>query len=73
MIDKDTVKYVCDFRGNPTKVGDRIVYVKKSGSSSQLAMGTVTGISSAFGKECVVIGGVVPHRMTSQNFYKVDD
>lgn len=72
-MSKDTEKYVCDFRGNPTKVGDSIVYVKKSGSSSRLAMGTVTGISSAFGKECVVIGGVVPSRITSQNFYKVDN
>lgn len=72
-MSKDTEKYVCDFQGNPTKIGDRIVYVKKSGSSSQLAMGTVSGISSAFGKECVVIGGVVPHRITSQNFYRVDN
>ena len=72
-MSKDTVMYVCDFQGNPTNVGDRIVYVMKSGSSSQLAMGTVSGISSAFGKECVVIGGVVPHRITSQNFYKIDD
>lgn len=72
-MDKDTEKYVCDFRGNPTKVGDHIVYVKKIGSASKLAMGTVSGISSAFGKECVVIGRVVPSRITSQNFYKVDD
>ena len=72
-MNKDTVKYVCDFQGNPTKVGDRIVYVKKIGSASQLAMGTVSGISSAFGKECVVIGGVVSYRITSQNFYRVDD
>ena len=71
-MSKETVKYVCDFQGNPTKVGDRIVYVKKIGSASQLAMGTVSGITSAFGKECVVIGGVVPHRITSQNFYRVD-
>ena len=70
-MSKETVKYVCDFQGNPTKIGDRIVYVKKSGSSSQLAIGTVSGITSAFGKECVVIGGVVPARITSQNFYKV--
>ena len=72
-MNKDTVKYVCDFQGNPTKVGDRIVYVKKIGSASQLAMGTVSGISSAFGKECVVIGGGVSYRITSQNFYRVDD
>lgn len=73
MMNKDTKKYVCDFQGNPTKVGDRIVYVKRSGSASNLAMGTVTGISSAFGKECVVIDGVVPDRITSQNFYRVND
>ena len=72
-MSKDIVKYVCDFQGNPTKVGDHIVYVKRVGSASSLAMGTVTGISSAFGKECVVIGGVVPDRITSQNFYRIDD
>lgn len=71
-MDKNTEKYVCDFRGNPTKVGDCIVYVKKTGSASFLAMGTVSGITTAFGKECVVIGGVVSHRITSQNFYRVD-
>lgn len=72
-MSKDTEKYVCDFKGNPTKVGDSIVYVKKTGSASFLAMGTVSRISSAFGKECVVIDGVVPHRITSQNFYKVSN
>jgi len=72
-MNKNIEKYVCDFQGNPTKVGDCIVYVKKSGSSSYLAMGTVSGITSAFGKECVVIGGVVPTRITSQNFYRVSN
>ena len=70
-MDKDTEKYVCDFQGNPTKIGDRIVYIKKISSASKLAMGTVSRISSAFGKECVVISGVVPDRITSQNFYRV--
>ena len=37
-MDKDT-KYVCDFQGNPTKIGNCIVYVKKIGSASKLAMG----------------------------------
>ena len=71
MMSEDTEKYVYDFQGNPTKVGDRIVYTKKIGSASRLAMGTVGGISSAFGKECVVINGVVPDRITSQNFYRI--
>lgn len=71
MMDKDTEKYICDFQGNPTKIGDCIVYVERFGSTSKLAMGIVAGITSDFAKECIVINGVVPNRITSRDFYKV--
>lgn len=73
---KPTLTEVPDFNGNPTRVGDKVVYIAKTYCTSNLAFGTVIGLSKVFGKDCVVIDkfgdGLFKDKPTSQSFYKVD-
>ena len=72
---KPALTEVKDFNGNPTRVGDKVVYIQKGvyGGSAELAFGTVEGLSRVFGADCVVIkDGIRTMKPTSQSFYKVD-
>lgn len=63
-------KTITDFKGNIVKVGDAVIYISKTYCTSCLAMGTVSKIKSAFGKELAYINGS-SRGVTSQSFYKV--
>jgi hypothetical protein len=49
------------------------VYIAKTYCTSELAFGTVTGLSKVFGKDCVVIEDDIGFKSkpTSQSIYKV--
>lgn len=66
---------VPDFNGTPTRVGDRIVYISKTYCTSELAFGTVVGLSKVFGKRCVIIEDECGFKSkpTSQSFYRIGD
>ena len=72
---KTKITEVKDFTGNPVRIGDKIVYIEKGPwrGTAELAFGTVSGLSKAFGKKCAVIendyGG--KSKPTSQSIYKV--
>ena len=69
---KPALTEVKDFNGTPVHVGDKVVYIAKTYCTSELAFGTVAGLSTVFGKDCVVIkDGIITRRPTSQSFYKV--
>ena len=72
---KPALTEVPDFNGNPTRVGDKVVYIAKTYCTSELAFGTVTGLSKVFGKDCIVIDkygdGLHKVKPTSQSFYKI--
>lgn len=70
---KPALTEVKDFNGTPVHVGDKVVYIAKTYCTSELAFGTVTGLSKVFGKECVEIEDDIgfKRKSTSQSFYKV--
>ena len=70
---KPALTEVLDFNGNPTRVGDKVVYIAKTYCTSELAFGTVSGLSKVFGKDCVVIEDDFGFKSkpTSQSIYKV--
>ena len=70
---KPVLTEVKDFNGTPVHVGDKVVYIVKTYCTSELAFGTVIGLSKVFGKNCVVIEDDVgcKSKSTSQSFYKV--
>jgi hypothetical protein len=71
---KPAITEVKDFNGTPVHVGDKVVYIAKTYCTSELAFGTVTGLSKVFGKKCVVIEDDLGSKSkpTSQSIYKVD-
>ena len=71
---KAKITEVKDFNGTPVHVGDKVVYIAKTYCTSELAFGTVVGLSKVFGKECVVIEDKFGFKSkpTSQSIYKVD-
>ena len=70
---KPAITEVKDFNGTPVHVGDKVVYIAKTYCTSELAFGTVTGVSKVFGRECVVIEDDIGCKSnpTSQSIYKV--
>lgn len=70
---KPTLTEVKDFNGTPVHVGDKVVFIEKTYCTSNLAFGTVTGLSKVFGKDCVVIEDDIGNKSkpTSQSIYKV--
>ena len=70
---KTKIAEVKDFNGTPVHVGDKVVYIAKTYCTSELAFGTVTGLSKVFGKDCVVIENEFGFKSkpTSQSIYKV--
>lgn len=70
---KPPLTEVKDFNGTPVHVGDKIVYIAKTYCTSELAFGTVTGLSKVFGKKCVEIEDDIgfKRKSTSQSIYKV--
>lgn len=52
---KPAITEVEDFNGTPVYVVDKVVYIAKTYCTSELAFGTVVGLSKVFGKDCVVI------------------
>lgn len=73
---KPILTEVPDFNGNPTRVGDKVVYIAKTYCTANLAFGVVSGLSRVFGQDCVVIdkyGGLSKDKPTSLSFYKVSD
>ena len=71
---KPALTEVKDFNGNPTRVGDKVVYIQKGYCTSNLAFGVVIGLSRVFGQDCIVIdnyGGLKLDKPTSRSFYKV--
>lgn len=69
---KAKIAEVKDFNGTPVHVGDKVVYIAKTYCTSELAFGTVTGLSKVFGKDCVVIkDGIRTMKPTSQSIYKI--
>ena len=69
---KPTITEVEDFNGTPVHVGDKVVYIAKTYCTSELAFGTVTGLSKVFGRDCVVIKDEFRTiKPTSQSIYKV--
>lgn len=60
-----------DFKGNEIKVGDSVVYIRKSYCTADLASGTVQAIKKAFGKELAYITCSYGKGVTSQSIYKV--
>ena len=70
---KPALTEVKDFNGTPVHVGDKVVYIAKTYCTSNLAFGTVTGLSKVFGKKCVVIEDDVgcKSKPTSQSIYKI--
>ena len=70
---KAKITEVKDFNGTPVHVGDKVVYIAKTYCTSELAFGTVTGLSKVFGKECIEIEDDIgfKRKSTSQSFYKV--
>ncbi len=63
-----------DFVGNPVRVGDTVVFIHKYGNSGcSFMFGEVSGISKAFGADCVVLDdGIFKCKPTSQSIMKVD-
>lgn len=73
---KPALTEVPDFNGNPTRVGDKVVYIHKTYCTSELRFGEVVGLSKVFGRECVVInecGESIKSKPTSQSFYRVNE
>ena len=70
---KAKIAEVKDFNGTPVHVGDKIVYIAKTYCTSELAFGTVIGLSKVFGKKCVEIEDSIgfKRKSTSQSIYKV--
>ena len=69
---KPAITEVLDFNGTPVHVGDKVVYIAKTYCTSELAFGTVTGLSKVFGRDCVVIKDEFRTiKPTSQSIYKV--
>jgi hypothetical protein len=69
---KPAITEVKDFNGTPVHVGDKVVYISKTYCTSELAFGTVIGLSKVFGKNCVVIDDDGwKAKPTSQSIYKV--
>ena len=70
---KSAITEVADFNGNPTHIGDKVVFIYKTYCTAELKFGTVTGLSKVFGCDCIVIDdGIFKHKPTSQSFYKID-
>ena len=59
-----------DFKGNEIKVGDSVVYIRKTYCTACLATGTVSKIKNAFGKEQAMIDGAY-HSVTGQSILKL--
>lgn len=59
-----------DFKGNEIKVGDTVVYISKTYCTSCLAIGTVSKVKNAFGKEVAMVGSAC-RGVTSQSIFKV--
>lgn len=59
-----------DFKGNEIKVGDSVVYIRKTYCTSCLAIGTVSSVKNAFGKELAYIDGAY-HGVTGQSILKL--
>lgn len=70
---KPSITEVLDFNGTPVHVGDKVVYIAKTYCTSELAFGTVIGLSRVFGKKCVVIEDDIgcKSKPTSQSIYRV--
>ena len=70
---KPAITEVKDFNGTPVHVGDKVVYIAKTYCTAELKFGTVSGLSKAFGKKCIVIEDDIgcKSKPTSQSFYKV--
>ena len=69
MNDKEELT-MTDYAGNPVKVGDYVVYIRKTYCTACLAKGTVSKIVNMFGKKRAYINGAY-HTVESQSIYKL--
>lgn len=61
-----------DFLGNELKVGDEVIFVKKTGSVAvELSKGTITKLTNTMA--CIGdINGICVFRCSRQNIYKIN-
>jgi len=59
-----------DSRCNELKVGDYVVYIQRTDGNCSLALGTIKGFSSLFGKECAVISDWRDHKVYGKHMLK---